>query len=240
MYLKELCSYILNPTINFYHHSELEQIRASLLSNDNLIKIIDLGAGSSYSNSDHKKISVVAKEQLSNSYQLQVISRLISYTKSEHCIELGSSLGLSSLYMAKSTSGKVSSFEGNKAFIDLINYQKKLLNVKNLDLIEGNFDDTLDMYLNSNDLIDFAFIDGNHRKQATIEYYNKIKEKCTEDAILIFDDIYWSKGMMEAWEHIKSDKDSISSIDLYFMGIVFLNKNITPQQHVKIRPKKWF
>ncbi len=87
-----------------------------------------MGAGSSYSNSSTKKISAVAKQQLSKPYQLQVISRLVQYTNAKTCLELGASLGLSSFYMAKSTKGTVTSLEGNPAFIDLINYQKNLLN----------------------------------------------------------------------------------------------------------------
>lgn len=239
-FLKDFCTYILDTDIRFYHFDELEGIRNSLLNNNNLIKIVDLGAGSSYGNENEKRISDVAKQQLSKAYQLQVISRIIQFSKAQKCVELGASLGLSSLYMSRSTSGEVYSFEGNPHFIDLINYQKGLLKIENLNLISGNFDDTLDTYLSEHKNIDFAFIDGNHRKDATIDYYNKIKKNCTDNAILIFDDIYWSKGMREAWETIKSDEKCTSSVDLYFMGIIFLRKDLGEQVHIRLRPKKWF
>jgi predicted O-methyltransferase YrrM len=237
--VKGLVQYIVDHKLQFYHFGELEGIRHQLLQNHNDIEIVDLGAGSSYSNTSSKKISEVAKQQLSSSAQLQILSRIVMYEEAKHCLELGASLGLSSLYLAKSTKGKVISFEGNKAFVKLIDYQKKVLKISNLNIIEGNFDLTLDKYLKDCSLIDFAFIDGNHREKATIEYYYKIKEKCSQTAILVFDDIYWSKGMTNAWNTIKEDIDCKYSVDLYFMGIIFLDKSIATKEHVKIITTKW-
>jgi len=238
--LQDFIDYVVKDDVQFYHFEELEGIRKLLLNNDNPIQIVDLGAGSTFSNSSTKQISEVAKQQLSSPYQLRVISRMIQYIEAKHCLELGASLGLSSFYIAKSTSGNCISFEGNPAFIKLIEYQKEVLGISNLELIEGNFDLTFSSYLDRQSNIDFAFIDGNHRKEATIQYYHQVKDKCSEKAILVFDDIYWSKGMTEAWEEIKKDRNCKSSIDLYFMGIVFLDQSISDKKHLKIRPKKWF
>lgn len=237
--IQDFVSYIVDHQIKFYHFEELEGIRHQLLSNENVIDIIDLGAGSSYNNATQKKILEVAKQQLSSRTQLQILSRIVSYSESKHCIELGASLGLSSFYLSKSTKNKVISFEGNQSFVDLINYQKQLLKINNLNIVTGNFDNTLKEYLNDCPLIDFAFIDGNHREKATVDYYHMIKVKCRDKAILIFDDIYWSKGMTNAWNKIKEDIDCRFSIDLYFMGIILLDKSILNKDHIKILPKKW-
>ena len=238
--LSKFVDFVVGDELSYDHFAELEGIRQTLLVNHKEIEILDLGAGSSFSNSPMKKISEVAKQQLSSAYQLRVLSRIIRFMNAMHCVELGASLGLSSLYMAKSTSGKCISFEGNPAFIRLIEDQKKKVNVSNLELIEGNFDDTFLSYVNDAQDIDFAFIDGNHRKQATIDYFEQVKESCRNTAVLVFDDIYWSKGMSEAWDHIKADQMCRSSIDLYFMGIVFLDPTLKKKAHLKIRPKKWF
>ncbi len=230
--------YILDPTIQFYHFNELENVRASLLNNENEIEIVDLGAGSSYVNTKTKKISKVANQQLSSAYQLQVIGRLLVLLEPNHSIELGASLGLSSFYLAKSSKRKVTSFEGNPAFIKLIKYQQKLLQVDNLEIIPGNFDNTLPAYLDRCKSIDVAFIDGNHRKDATIQYFELLLSKMSHKGILIFDDIYWSQGMMQAWETIKSNDRCVVSVDLYAMGIVFIDKNLI-KENIVLKPKKW-
>ena len=238
--LSKFVDFVVNDELTYPYFDVLEGTRNTLLVNHDEIEIVDLGAGSSFSNRPTKKISEVAKQQLSSAYQLRVISRIIQFTKAEHCVELGASLGLSSFYMAKSTLGNCVSFEGNPAFIQLIEDQKKNLNISNLNLIEGNFDDTFSTYVKDTQDIDFAFIDGNHRKRATIDYFEQVKASCREQAVLVFDDIYWSKGMNEAWNHIKADSMCRSSIDLYFMGIVFLDPTLKKKVHLKIRPKKWF
>jgi hypothetical protein len=46
-----------------------------------------------------------------------------------------------------------------------------------------------------------------------------------QTAIFVFDDIYWSEEMTEAWQIIQNDPDVNFSIDLYMMGIAIIDKN---------------
>jgi len=39
--------------------------------------------------------------------------------------------------------------------------------------------------------------------------------------MLIFDDIYWSEGMKEAWAEIKVHPQVKVTIDLFWIGLVF-------------------
>ena len=39
--------------------------------------------------------------------------------------------------------------------------------------------------------------------------------------MLIFDDIYWSEGMKEAWAQIKAHPQVTATIDLFWIGLVF-------------------
>jgi predicted O-methyltransferase YrrM len=72
--------------------------------------------------------------------------------------------------------------------------------------------------------LDFVFIDGNHRKEATLDYFKRCLPKLSENSIMIFDDIYWSLGMKEAWQEIKAHKDVTVTIDLFWIGLVFVRK----------------
>ncbi|HEX7366887.1 MAG TPA: class I SAM-dependent methyltransferase, partial [Pelobium sp.] len=99
------------------------------------------------------------------------------------------------------------------------NWEK--LALTNTQVIVGNFDDTLPTLIDAQDKLDFVFIDGNHRKDATLNYFNACLPKVHENSVLIFDDIYWSKGMAEAWEHIKAHPDVTVTIDLFWIGLVF-------------------
>jgi hypothetical protein len=57
-----------------------------------------------------------------------------------------------------------------------------------------------------------------------LHYFNLAITKATENSLFIFDDIYWSEEMIEAWEIIKADPRVSITIDLYFIGLVFFKK----------------
>jgi predicted O-methyltransferase YrrM len=67
-------------------------------------------------------------------------------------------------------------------------------------------------------------VDGNHRKDATLNYFEWCLPKLSQNSIMIFDDIYWSKGMKEAWAQIKAHPEVSVSIDLFWIGLVFVRK----------------
>jgi hypothetical protein len=68
------------------------------------------------------------------------------------------------------------------------------------------------------------FIDGNHSYEATMRYFELSKPFLNNESMVVFDDIYWSKGMTRAWEQIKADPQVKVSIDLFFVGLVFFRK----------------
>ncbi|MFT5903100.1 MAG: putative O-methyltransferase YrrM, partial [Bacteroidia bacterium] len=99
---------------------------------------------------------------------------------------------------------------------------------------KGNFDETLQSFLNSIEKLDWAFIDGNHQEEPTVRYFQQCLGKCHNDSVLLFDDIYWSKGMAAAWENIKAHERVTVTLDLFQVGIVFLRQE-QPKQHFVIR-----
>ncbi len=114
----------------------------------------------------------------------------------------------------------------------------------NIKLIEGNFDETLPTILKTLQQIDLAFIDGNHRYDATVNYFKQILPYTNTNSILIFDDIYWSENMTRAWNEIKNHPTVTCSIDLFWCGIVFFNTDILTPQHLtliraKLKPFKF-
>ena len=113
------------------------------------------------------------------------------------------------------------------------NFEKQ--NLKNILIVEGNMDETLSAYLGNATGIDMAFIDGNHRKEPTLEYFRLLLERSNADAVFVFDDIHWSREMEDAWEEIKLQQKVAVTIDLFFMGIAFVKKGFEEPVHCKIR-----
>jgi len=236
---------VIDDERNFYVFQQLETIRHSYFRNHNKLEIVELGAGSSYNQKKEKSISEIAKQQLSGAYQLRVIFRAIEWLQNQlkkpelRIVELGASIGLSTFYLSRiSERNKVISFEGNPHFIDFIEYQLTQLHFNNITLIEGNFDNTFKEFTSKEKGIDFIFIDGNHREQATYNYFEWSLSCVHNKSLIVLDDIHWSPGMQKAWKRIIDHPRVKASIDLYFMGIVFLDEDFQEKRHLKIRPKK--
>jgi predicted O-methyltransferase YrrM len=148
-------------------------------------------------------------------------------------------LGISTCYLAAANpQASVHTLEGDTHSLAIAKQMFQRLKLENINTVAGKFKDTLTPALKEIANVDFVFIDGHHDKDATLNYFNKIKEYCHNDSVIIIDDIYWSKGMEEAWGKIKEHSEVSLSIDLFFCGIVFFRKENKQKEHFKIRPDR--
>jgi predicted O-methyltransferase YrrM len=115
--------------------------------------------------------------------------------------------------------GKIVTLEGAEPLASIAIKNFKTLELNNIDLILGKFQDTLENVLVQQKFFDFVFIDGNHDENATIKYFNQIYPYLSEKAIVIFDDISWSQGMKNAWDTIQNDKKVNYAFNLHNIGI---------------------
>ncbi|MGB0917976.1 MAG: O-methyltransferase [Flavobacteriales bacterium] len=214
--------------------SQIEAIRSGLLARKDEIEITDLGAGSTVNKSNIRKVSDIAKNSAKGGKWGELLFRLAKHFQPKTMIELGTSLGIGSLYQSLGNpKGNLTTFEGCPNTAEIAQEQFKSAQI-NPAIIKGNFDDTLQPFLDSIEKLDWAFIDGNHQEEPTIQYFEQCLEKCHNGSVLLFDDIYWSKGMAAAWENIKAHDSVTVTLDLFQVGIVFLRKE-QPKQHFTIR-----
>ena len=203
-------------------YTEVENIRAGLLNDDRIITITDLGAGSHINNQRQKRISDIAKNSLKPPKLAQLLYRLAASLQPKNSIELGTCLGITTIYLQKAAPrAKVYTLEGcpETAAIAKENFNKAGL--AGIELITGNFDNTLPGVIDKLSQLDLVFVDGNHQKRATLQYLAWCLPKVHENTLLIFDDIYWSEEMKEAWAEIKAHPRVTITIDLFWIGLVF-------------------
>ena len=232
----EFITRVLNDNRRFYAFDAIEKIRTQLLSNHALIEIQDFGAGSRVAKNNTRKISDVAKGSLKPAKYSQLLFRMIDYYGPTQIIELGTSLGITTAYLASANpAAKVTTFEGSSAIAQIAGHNHGLLGLSNISLIEGNFDEQLPRWLAQNKSVDFAFIDGNHAFKPTMAYFESLLEIVQDHTILVFDDIHWSEEMEEAWAQISAHPRVTLSIDLFFIGVVFFRKEFAQKQQVSIR-----
>ena len=228
--------HVLNDTTNYACYNKIEHLRRKLLKNEATIDVEDFGAGSSVIPFKKRKVNAIAKSSLKNKKFAQLIFRMARYYKAKTIVELGTSFGITSCYMAYANEdGKVYTFEGSKEIAGIALKNFATADVQNIKLVQGNFDKTFLPELAKIQQVDIAFIDGNHRKQPTLNYFTSLLDKSTPNSVFIFDDIHWSTEMEEAWNAIQLHSSVTLTIDLFFIGIVFFNPDFKVKQHFKIR-----
>ena len=214
---------------------QIEALRKELLQDATILTVEDFGAGSKQNKTKVRAIKDIAKSALKPKKYSYLIQKIVAYYQLNNCLELGTCLGITSSYIANAHAKvKLITAEGSKEIAREALTLFKKLKLNNIQLIEGNFDITLNDIVQIHPSIDFAFIDGNHQYQATIDYATKIMQHCNNDSVLILDDIYWSKGMEDAWLKMKEHPQVTASIDLFYIGILLFRKEFKEKQHFKI------
>lgn len=206
-------------------YTQVEAIRKNLLADDQTITVLDLGAGSHVNNNRQKKISDIAAHALKPPKLAQLLYRITADLQPQNIIELGTCLGVTTIYLQKAApEAKVYTLEGSPETAAVAKNEFSKAGLNNIELVTGNFDDTLPGIINSIDKVDLMFVDGNHQKAATLKYFEWCLPKAHENTLLIFDDIYWSEGMKEAWAQIKAHPQVTVTVDLFWIGLVFFRK----------------
>ena len=218
---------------NYSAYKQLKSYKKLLLNNKNTMVINDLGAGSQIAKSNTRKVSQIAKNAGTTTSRAKLLCRLTQYFKPNSILELGTSLGIATHAMSLGhPASKITTIEGCPNISKFSEDNFKTFNLSNIDLLTGNFSDIIQT-LKSN-TYDLIFFDGNHQKEATIDYFETLLQTTHNDTVFIFDDIYWSKGMTEAWKTIIQHPKVTVSIDTFFWGFVFFRREQN-KEHFVIR-----
>lgn len=218
-------------------HEKIEKQRKKVLNDDSYIEVTDLGAGSHLNKNRRRKVSDIARHALKSPRTAQLIYRLAKDRQPCKILELGTSLGITTAYLsAANPQVKVVTMEGCPETAKIAAAQFRELGLTNVELKTGNFDELLpaELALTGSPSPDFIYIDGNHTKEATLRYFNLCRQYAHEGTLLLFDDIYWSRGMKEAWEIIKSCPEVSVTVDLFWLGLVYFRKG-QAKENFKIR-----
>jgi predicted O-methyltransferase YrrM len=211
----------------------IENLRSEYLRDNHKLSIQDLGAGSTIDANIKRSIKSIAKKGITPVQDSMLLHRIIAYLNLEHLLELGTSLGINTLYLATNPSvQKVFTIEGCLETANVAEQSFQGMSKDKINLIKGNIDNAFSEIAFQTNQLDFIFIDANHTYEATKNYYNSCKRFINEDSVMVLDDIYWSEDMLKAWEEIKSDVEVTLSIDLYDMGIIFFKKHLQKEHYV--------
>ncbi|MBC7845651.1 MAG: class I SAM-dependent methyltransferase [Flavobacterium sp.] len=227
-------------------YSILKEYRNSLLENKTTIEVTDFGAGSKVFKSNTRQINKIAKTAGISSKRAELLFRITNYFQPDTILEIGTSLGLATSALALGNpKAKITTLEGCPNTMVLAKNQLQLFNMSNAECITTEFHSFLEKrnsslntstehYKLNTEHFSLIYFDGNHSKNATLEYFELLLPTITNDSVWIFDDIHWSPEMEEAWKMIKNHPKVTVTIDTFQWGLVFFRQE-QPKEHFVIR-----
>jgi len=156
-----------------------------------------------------------------------LLYRISQWFHPDMILELGTGLGISTIYLsAGSPETPLHSIEGN---MERAAYAAQVLCrccPGPVSIHWGDMDLKLEDILPLLPPRFLAFVDGNHQYEPTIAYVRLLVDRAGDEAVIVMDDIYWSKGMFRAWTELISWPEVRVSINLFHTGILLLRKDL--------------
>ena len=249
-YLFEWVRMVMMDKNAYYIWGEIERCREKMLRDERELEFVDYGSGKlkgengklKDENGERRKVCDIARRSLAKRKYAQMLSRLVNWLGASHrlengsgtayslefrgltIVELGTSLGVTTAYMAAMDSrNRVVTFEGCEAVANIAKENWNALNIKNIECRVGEID--AEQLTRDIEHLDVAFIDANHTYVGTCKYFDVLAGKVREKSVIVVDDIHYSEEMEKAWKAICADERVTSTIDLYQMGLVFFDKH---------------
>lgn len=229
-FVYHLSDQVLSESRQFGVFEKLEALRNKLENDERIIKIEDYGAGSRVHNSPHRSVSQIAKTALAPKKQSQALFKLALEQQPKRILELGTSLGLTTLYLhtAAGQNAEITTIEGAPAIAHIAKENFLSFGTANIQLLVGKFEDQLLQLTGEFDLI---YIDGDHRFEPTMSYFEKCKQLLSPNGWMILDDIYWSKEMTSAWRTCTADARFNLALDFYHFGVLIRDQRKEREYH---------
>lgn len=233
-FVYDLITKVLQDHSYYPEYRLARDIRNRCRHNKRVIEISNYGAVKRKTSlgNELKPVSAIARSAITPRCG-KLLFRLVKYFAPENILEMGTSVGISTIYIASAApAANFTTMEGCSTTADLATENLKLAGLPHIKMLIGDFSNLLPRFIAGQQHIDFAFIDGNHTCKATLEYFNQCLKLTNENSVLAFHDIHWSQGMEEAWSIICKHPQVTVSIDLFELGLVFFRKGLSKQDFV--------
>jgi len=219
----------------YTEYSILSNYRNSLRNNKNTIEVTDFGAGSRVFKSNIRRVDQIVKNAGISKNRAELLFRIANYFQPNEVLEIGTSLGLATAALSLGNkNARITTLEGCPNTLAVAQEQFEEFNLGNIKSINTEFSCYLKNQQPTTYNPQLIYFDGNHSKEATLEYFKLLLTTVTNETVWIFDDIHWSLGMEEAWETIKSHPKVTVTIDTFQWGLVFFRRE-QPKEHFVIR-----
>ncbi|MFN0214296.1 MAG: O-methyltransferase [Saprospiraceae bacterium] len=241
-FVYELTCAVLEDDRWYYAFQDIEKVRQKMMKSDVVLELEDFGSGGNKASPTKKRsLKNIAKHAASSAGQGQMLFRLANHLKPRTMLELGTSVGIGTMYLASAIrEARFLGLEGSPEISQVARLNLELLGLdRTTEIREGPFEQNLATALQDLSVLDLVFFDGNHRPEPTLRYFEECLAFSHEKTVFVFDDAHWSEGMAQAWAQIKNHPRVTLTLDFFELSLAFVDPDFREKQHFNVVPARW-
>ncbi len=180
-----------------------------------------------YPKLDSEKLSFQKKIERKKS---TLLFRLVNRFNPKIILEIGSSWGISSLYMNAPYSGVLQvCIEQNAIVAELT---EQVLKQTDIRIVQGNFNSLPEKEINKLNPVEFVLIHASRDEISVENVLGQIAPFLSSEAVVVIDGIRKNDIRQQEWKKISGFPGITVSMDLYDMGLLFFSPKLNKQHYI--------
>ena len=225
-----LITKVIEERCSYYSFYDIELIRKQLLFRDDSITYPDRQQKRKLR---HRTIGEIVEREAIKPKHGALLFRLTNYFKSQNILQLGPSMGLSTLYLTSYAPGlRCIALENIPEFASIARIAFENAAHNPIDLRTGNYKELLPRALEDMGKVDFVFFNTIYEQQNNVWLFNECSKHVHDGSVFVFEGIKASRKMREFWKEVCAHPEVTVTVDLYSMGIVFFNKKLHKRDYI--------
>ncbi len=224
----------------YYILQEARQLRRIWLRDRRTIERLPRGAGSR-AGLDRSPVAVrdLARHMAISPRAGRYLFHLARLRHPRLMLDLGTGLGFSAAYLAGgSLSGTCITAEGCAQTAALARQSFSRLKLNNIRQLQCTFDEAISTAVSGDAPIDLLHLDGDHRRKAVEQLWRTARPHLHRHSVVAISDIRWSEDMESAWEWLKGQPGVTYTVDLFDLGLLFLEEGPVNKAHYRLVPAR--
>lgn len=225
-YLFRLQTMVVEEELPYYHYIGIEKVRKKFLASDKNCEVVTRKGGTNMS------LSKATSRMAIDARVGQLAFRLVNDFKPKSIVEYGSTIGISSLYLAGPDSRTMlHSLSAQPSFVSIIKQYAAKLKIDNIDYISQCDMETFEQVLSKNPEVDFLMITKSEAEE-TKHLINKFFMRNVPKQMALVIDPHKDKLTESVWNEVKSMSQIKVTMDMFELGVIIKNPDLQKEDFV--------
>lgn len=175
-------------------------------------------------------VSEVFRRTASSIRDAEMIAELAKLFNGKTILEMGTAFGTTTLAMHfAARESRIVTLEGVPEIAAIAKEHFEKYEAENVILKTGRFSETLPQVVAEEHDLGLVFIDGHHSRKPTLDYLEMIVPSLSEKAVVVIDDIYYSREMSQCWSELQQHPAFQVKMDFFRFGLLIKNADLSEE-----------